>query len=270
MKRTAGKRGQRSQDESRTWTLAAQQVRRIEAVWDDPVKRLHAILACKGWFERQEHVPRLVRLAALLDPQMDRKRFWTVLVPVERADARTRVTDSTILSHDPGAAASASQRMPLTVVADNLRSAFNIGGLFRTADCLGAATVWLCGYTATPDHPHVAAAAMGTAAQLPWRVFERVGDALAELRQHGVWTVALETVAHGPSVGDIPWRFPCAVVLGNERFGLDPETIAACDSRARIPTYGSKNSLNVVNAFAICAWDIRRVWNQAEPHPKNT
>jgi len=84
----------------------------------------------------------------------------------------------------------------------------------------------------------------------------------AELRQHGVWTVALETVAHAPCVGEIPWRFPCAVVLGNERFGLDPGTVAACDGTARIPAYGTKNSLNVVTAFAICAWDARRVWNQ--------
>lgn len=262
MNRMSGNPDQQSAGELRAWHLAAERVRRIEAAWDDPGKRLRGILACKRWMEQQEHVPRLVRLAALLDPEMDRRRFWTVLVPIERADIRARVTDSAILDRDPGPEAAAPRRMPLTVVADNLRSAFNVGGLFRTADGLGAADLWLCGYTAAPSHPHVAAAAMGTAANLPWRTFERVADALAELRQHGVWTVALETVAHTPCVGEIPWRFPCAVVLGNERFGLDPGTVAACDGTARIPAYGTKNSLNVVTAFAICAWDARRVWNQ--------
>lgn len=212
--------------------------------------------------ERQEHVPRLLRLAEMLDPQMDHQQFWSVLVPVERADARRRVTDVDVLDHDVNTITKGPpERMPLTIIADNLRSAFNLGGLFRTADCLGAAGIWLCGYSAAPDHPHVAAAAMGTVHSMPWRIFDRVGSALAELRCAGIWTVALETVSQAPCVGEFRWRFPCAIVLGNERFGIGPETITACDSVVRIPSYGLKNSLNVVTACAICAWDARQAWN---------
>ncbi len=260
MSRTSGKPDHDPSDEPRTWHLAAEQVRRIEAVWDNPTQRLREILACKRWMERQAHLPRLVRLSELLASEMDRRQFWSVLVPVERASGRTRVTDVDILDRDPPPGAARAERMPLTVVADNIRSAFNLGGLFRTAECLGAEAVWLCGYSAAPDHPHVAAAAMGTVATLPWRSFQRVGPALEELRQAGVWTVALETVAQAPAVGNLPWRFPCAIVLGNERFGLDPETVSACDTAARIPAYGVKNSLNVVTALAICAWDARQAW----------
>ncbi len=264
MSRTSGKPDHHPSDETRAWHLAAEQVRRVEAVWDNPAKRLREILACKRWMERQDHLPRLVRLAALLDPEMDRKRFWSVLVPVERASGRTRVTDVDILDRDPPAGAARAARMPLTVVADNIRSAFNLGGLFRTAECLGAEAVWLCGYSADPGHPHVAAAAMGTVAAVPWRSFERVGPALEALRRAGVWIVALETVAQAPPIGSLVWRFPCAVVLGNERFGLDPETVKACDTAARIPSYGVKNSLNVVNALAICAWDARQSWQRCQ------
>ena len=185
-------------------------------------------------------------------------------MPVERADTRLRVTDVDVLDHDTTALTAPPERMPLTIVADNLRSAFNLGGLFRTADCLGAAGIWLCGYSAAPDHPHVAAAAMGTVASMPWRTFDRIGPALDELRHAGIRTVALETVAEAPYVGEFGWQFPCAVVLGNERFGLDPETIKACDSVVRIPSYGLKNSLNVVTACAICAWDARQAWQHAQ------
>ena len=214
--------------------------------------------------ERQDHVPRLSRLADMLDPEMDRQRFWAVLVPVERVDGRTRVTDVDILDGDPPAGGVTADRMPLTIVADNIRSAFNLGGIFRTAECLGAEAIWLCGYSADPGHPHVAAAAMGTTATVPWRRFERIGPALAELRQAGAWIAALETVADAPEVGSLPWRFPCAVVIGNERFGLDPGTVAACHTAARIPSHGVKNSLNVVTALAICAWDARRAFDKTD------
>jgi tRNA G18 (ribose-2'-O)-methylase SpoU len=249
--------------ETRAWRLAADQLRRIDTSWDDPVARLREILACKRWMERQNHLPRLARLAGLLDPAMTRKQFWAVLVPAERAGARTRVTDLDILARDPPPDAAQADRMPLTVVADNIRSAFNLGGIFRTAECLGAAAVWLCGYSADPGHPQVAAAALGTVGAVPWRSFERIGPALAELREAGVWTVALETVAGAPEVGALSWRFPSAIVIGNERFGLDPETVAACDTAARIPSYGVKNSLNVVTALAICAWDARLAFQRS-------
>lgn len=254
-----------SPTETRAWYLAAEQLRRIETDWDNPVIRLRELLACKQWLERQDHLPRLARLAELLDPAMTRKQFWTVLVPAERAGSRTRVTDLDILDRDPPAGAARADRMPLTVVADNIRSAFNLGGIFRTAECLGASAVWLCGYCADPGHPQVAAAALGTVGAVPWRRFERIGPALAELRQAGVWTVALETVSGAPEVGALSWRFPSAVVIGNERFGLDPETVAACDTAARIPSYGVKNSLNVVTALAICAWDARLAFKKNKP-----
>lgn len=249
--------------ESRAWQVALRQIQAIEAAWDDPVARQRAILACRSWLARQDHLPHLHKLSGMLDPAMERRQLGAVIAPVERAAARRRVTDVDILDADaPVAAEVFGAPMPLTVVVDCMRSAFNLGGVFRAAECLGVSRIWLCGYTADPLLPQVAQAAMGAEKLVPWQVWPRVGDALEALRAGGVARVALETVRDVPAPADYPWTFPCALVLGNERFGLDPDTLRQVDGVARIPVYGRKNSLNVAAAFAVCGYAIRHAWNQ--------
>ena len=248
----------------RTWRLALAQLEVIEACWSDPTARQRALLACRQWIAEQTQLPRLCRLAALLDLDMDRARFMSVLVPVEREAERRRVTDVQILDRDVPASSAILSRLPVTLVADSLRSAFNTGGLFRTAECFGAAALWLCGYTADPSHPHVSEAALGTSARVPWRAFTRLSEALRELRHQGLAIVALETVADAPLVESFTWPFPCALLLGNERFGLSPDVIRQADACVRIAVYGCKNSLNVVSAAAIALHRARCAWASAE------
>ena len=250
--------------EARAWQLALTRLLAIEAAWDDPASRQRELLACRQWLSEQVQIPRLCQLAALLHPDADRARFAHVLVPVEREAARRRITDVQILDRDVPASAAAAG-MPVTVVLDSLRSAFNTGGIFRTAECFGAAALWLCGYTADPNHPHVAEAALGAARLIPWRAFARAGDAVAELRRTGVTVIALETVADAPGIETFDWPFPCALLLGNERFGLDPDIIRQSDACVRIAVYGRKNSLNVVSAAAIALHGARRAWQAADP-----
>jgi 23S rRNA (guanosine2251-2'-O)-methyltransferase len=195
---------------------------------------------------------------------MERRQLGGLVARVERAAARRRVTDVEILEADvPAAAAAVGAPMQLTVVVDCMRAAFNLGGIFRTAECLGVARVWLCGYTAEPSQSQVAQAAMGAEKLVPWRMWPRVGDALEALRAEGVARVALETVRDAPAPADFPWTFPCALVLGNERFGLDSDTLRQVDGVVRIPVYGRKNSLNVAAAFAVCGYAVRQVWRQS-------
>ncbi len=249
---------QGSVTERRAWQVALQQAQAIEATWDDPVARQRAILACRNSLARQDHLPHLHKLAALLDPSMTRRQLGAVLAPLERTAACRRVTDVDLLESDtPVAVAIDAARLPLTVVVDCMRSAFNLGGIFRTAECLGVARVWVCGYTAEPSQSQVAQAAMGAEKLVPWQVWPRVGDALEALRAEGVTRVALETVRDAPTPESYPWTFPCALVLGNERFGLDPDILRQVDGVVRIPVYGRKNSLNVVTAFAVCGYAIR-------------
>jgi tRNA G18 (ribose-2'-O)-methylase SpoU len=240
------------------WREALERLRALDAAWADEAARLRELAACRAWISEQITLPHLAKLARLLEPGMSRQQFWSVLVPVEREVARVKVTDVEILDADLPAGESAGKAMPLTVVVDSVRSAFNVGGIFRTAECFGAGELILCGYTPLPDQPQVAKAALGTERLMAWRYAEDVRAVLAELKAAGTPCFALETVAGAPAVAEAAWPFPCALVLGNERFGLDPEVVAACDGAVRIPLCGRKNSLNVVTAFAVAAYEIRK------------
>ncbi len=244
--------------EQKTWREALERLKALDAAWADEPARQRELAACRAWLEEQRALPHLAKLARLLEPGLTRRQFWSALVPVERAVARLKVTDVDILDADLPEGAAAGPPMPLTAVVDSVRSAFNLGGIFRTAECFGVRELLLCGYTPLPDQPQVAKAALGTEALVPWRYEEDVRAALAGLKASGVACVALETVAGAPDVADYRWPFPCALVLGNERFGLDPEVVALCDGAVRIPLFGRKNSLNVVTAFAVAACEARR------------
>lgn len=249
--------------EQSLWREALARLRALDVAWADDAARLGALATCRAWIAGQTGLPHLAGLARLLEPAMTRQQFWSVLVPVEREVARCKITDVDILDADLPADAASGGTMPLTVIVDSLRSAFNLGGIFRTAECFGVRELVLCGYTPLPDQPQVAKAALGTEKLVAWRYAEDLRQVVAELRASGVPCFALETVAGAPDVAEVAWPFPCALVLGNERFGLDAETVAACDGAVRIPLYGRKNSLNVVSAFAVAAQEIRKRFHPA-------
>ena len=246
--------------EQRLWREALARLRALDAAWADDASRLRELASCRAWIAEQAALPRLAKLARLLEPGMTRQQFWSALVPVEREVARCKVTDVDILDADLPAGA-AGETMPLTVVVDSVRSAFNLGGIFRTAECFGVRELVLCGYTPLPDQPQVARAALGTEKLVSWRYAEDTRVVIAELKASGIACLALETVVGAPDIAAFAWPFPCALVLGNERFGLDAEVVAACDGAVRIPLFGRKNSLNVVTAFAVAACAVRRQWD---------
>jgi len=250
--------------EDRLWREAALRLRGLDLAWSDQDARLRELVACRDWLAAQTVLPRLAGLARLLTPEITRQQFWSVLVPVEREVARGKVTDVDILDADlPPERAPERPPLPLTVVADSFRSAFNLGGLFRTAECFGVSELILCGYTPLPTQPQAARAALGTERLVPWRGVEDIRAAIAGLQAAGVRCIALETVEGAPDLATFGWTFPCALVLGNERFGLDPDVVQACDGVVRIPLCGRKNSLNVVTAFAVAAYVIRAAFEHA-------
>lgn len=240
------------------WREALARLKALDAAWADEPSRRRELAACRAWLAEQAELPRLAQLARLLEPGMSRRQFWSALVPVERAVARVKVTDVDILDADLPEGAAAGAPMPLTVVVDSVRSAFNVGGLFRTAECFGVRELVLCGYTPLPDQPQVAKAALGAERLVAWRYAEDVRAVIAGLKAERSPCLALETVGGAAAVADVAWPFPCALVLGNERFGLDPEVVSLCDGAVRIPLCGRKNSLNVVTAFAVAAYEVRR------------
>lgn len=146
----------------------------------------------------------------------------------------------------------------MAVVADNIRSTFNTGGIFRTADFFGADKIILCGYTPTPENAQVKKTALGADATVPWESVADIRIAIDKLKAEGRKIYALETVDTAKDISTFTPEFPCAMLLGNERFGLDPDVISLADEVLEIRSHGIKNSLNVVSAFSVAAAFFRR------------
>lgn len=208
-------------------------------------------------FLRTAESKRLLAIAHLLQPGASERSVQAALVPLERVDKRAKVTDADMgirTTDAPGHV----DRAAFVVVADNVRSAFNMGGIFRTADFFGAERLVLCGYTPTPENPQVRKTALGADESTPWERVGDVRDAIDRLRAEGRRIYALETVDGATDVARFTPVFPCALLLGNERFGLDPDVVAMADETLEIRSHGLKNSLNVVSAFSVAAAFLRR------------
>lgn len=145
------------------------------------------------------------------------------------------------------------------VLLHNLRSAHNVGSILRSSDCFGISRVHVSGYTPGPEHAGVSAAAMGAEAYVPLRRWESWRECLVDFRAQGPGlVVAIETGSESVLLGQMRWSERVLFVLGNEELGVPGPLLADCDRRVQIPMLGRKSSLNVSNAFAVVAYDIRR------------
>ncbi len=142
------------------------------------------------------------------------------------------------------------------MVLDRLRSAFNTGNIFRLADAAGVKEVVCCGYTPAPPHPRLEKTAMGADKLVKSRSVGSTLEAVRELKKEGVSVVAVEVSEHAEYVWDYPFRFPLALVLGNEALGVDPDVLAECDGVVSLPMAGAKTSVNVGNCAAAVLYAI--------------
>ncbi len=150
--------------------------------------------------------------------------------------------------------------MPLPVVAvlDNVRSLYNTGSIFRTADAVGIERLYLCGITAAPPHPSIRKTALGADERVPYEHHWNAYSTVARLRMHGYRIAAIET---GPvSVDLFDWQpeFPLAVLFGNEIDGVSQPLLELSDVRVSIPMYGVKRSLNVATAAGVVFYELLR------------
>ena len=145
----------------------------------------------------------------------------------------------------------------ITLILDRLRSAHNVGNIFRIAEAVGVREIIACGYTPAPPHPKLVKTAMGTELLTPCRTFPDAASAIAQLRSEGV---AMVLAAEPAGAEDFAWRrsyrFPLALILGNEALGVSPEALAAADGVVGLPMAGSKASINVGNAAAAILYAI--------------
>jgi 23S rRNA (guanosine2251-2'-O)-methyltransferase len=145
---------------------------------------------------------------------------------------------------------------PVYIILDNMRSAFNVGAIFRLSDILRVSGLFLCGCTAYPPHIKLAKTSMGTIDYVPWKRFETTIEAVNHVRQQDIQVWAAETACGSKYFNEVVYPSPLAVVFGNEALGINPEVLKMCDAVVEIPVYGFKNSLNVASACAVIGYSI--------------
>lgn len=150
-----------------------------------------------------------------------------------------------------------SEKIPLTIILDNIRSLNNIGSVFRTGDAFRIKEILLCGITATPPHRDIHKTALGAEDTVNWRYFKTTQQAVLELQKQKVLVVAIEQ-AKGSTLlhqFQIQPNRPIALVFGNEVDGVGDEVMELVDDCIEIPQFGTKHSLNISVSVGIVVWD---------------
>jgi len=153
-----------------------------------------------------------------------------------------------------------SQKLPIIVVLENIRSAYNVGSVFRTGDAFLLEAVYIIGYSAVPPHKEIKKTALGAEESVTWKHFAKTDEAIAQLRADGYTVYAVEQAEGSISLENIKQAEgeKVAVILGNEVTGVEQETIAACDGCIEIPQLGMKHSLNIATAAGVVLWELVR------------
>lgn len=151
-----------------------------------------------------------------------------------------------------------SDKFPLVVVLDHVRSLYNVGSVFRTSDAFRLQGVCLCGITATPPHPEIHKTALGAEDSVEWKYFEKTEDAVAMLKEQGYTVLAIEQCEGSTMLQDFKYEKErkYAIVLGNEVKGVQQQIVDSCDGCIEIPQYGTKHSMNVSVTAGIVIWAI--------------
>ena len=157
----------------------------------------------------------------------------------------------------------ASNKMPLVIVLDNVRSLNNIGSVFRTSDAFRVESIYLCGISSPPPSPEIHKTALGAEDSVDWKYFEDTHQAIRELQQLGYCVLAIEQCEGSTMLNqwepDFSHRY--AIVMGNEVKGVQQTVVDICDGCIEIPQYGTKHSLNVSVTTGIVIWDFFKSWN---------
>jgi tRNA G18 (ribose-2'-O)-methylase SpoU len=145
----------------------------------------------------------------------------------------------------------ALEKNPLYIVLDNLRSAFNVGSIFRLCDAMRVSGLFLCGYTASPPHAKLDKTSLGTTNYVPWKKFAETVDAVRYLKERGTAVWAAETTSASAPFGAARYPSPLGIVFGNEALGVSRAVLDQCDGLVEIPMRGFKNSINVAASCAV-------------------
>jgi 23S rRNA (guanosine2251-2'-O)-methyltransferase len=148
--------------------------------------------------------------------------------------------------------------LPVSVVLDNVRSLYNVGAFFRTADAVRLEKLHLCGITGRPPKRAITKTALGAEETVAWAHTWEAVPLLEEMRRRGYEIAAVETAVHAVDLFDWAPGFPVCLVFGHEVEGIRPEVSSLADTHVRIPMLGSKHSLNVATAGGVVIYELLR------------
>ncbi|GHT11755.1 tRNA/rRNA methyltransferase [Bacteroidia bacterium] len=153
-----------------------------------------------------------------------------------------------------------TEKIPLIVVLDNVRSLHNVGSVFRTSDAFLVEAVYLCGITATPPQAEIHKTALGAEDSVDWKYFENTLDAVESLKQNGYHLTAIEQAENSIPLEKfhLEKNKKQAIIFGNEVHGVAQEVMNQCDLCIEIPQFGTKHSLNVSVSAGIVIWEMAK------------
>ena len=152
--------------------------------------------------------------------------------------------------------------LPVSVLLDNVRSLYNVGGFFRTMDSAACERLYLCGITGRPPKSAITKTALGSEETVPWQHHANAVELMEELRAKHYEIAAIETSVHAVDLFDWRPNFPVCLLFGHEVDGLSPGLLERCDTHVRIPMLGRKHSLNVAVAGGVAIYELLRKYRR--------
>ena len=155
----------------------------------------------------------------------------------------------------------ATDRLPVVVVVDNVRSLYNVGSIFRTSDGVLLQKLVLTGFTPRPPRKEIEKTALGSTESVPWEYVKDPAEAVRQLKSSGFRATCLEITDQVLPYYDVTAsKFPLCMVIGNEITGVSKDALAECETAIEIPQYGIKQSLNVAVAYGVAIYELSRIW----------
>lgn len=154
-----------------------------------------------------------------------------------------------------------AEKLPIVVVLDNVRSAYNVGSVFRTADAFPVELIYLCGITGYPPHKEIMKTALGATETVKWKYNKSTLSAISELKDSGYKVYAVEQVENSIMLDDFKRNisdFKLALVFGHEVDGVQQDVLNLCDGCIEIPQGGTKHSLNISVSAGVVLWEFFR------------
>ena len=155
-----------------------------------------------------------------------------------------------------------AKKTPIIVVLDNVRSAMNVGSVFRTADAFLIEKIYLCGITATPPNKEIMKTALGANDSVDWEYIKDTKDIIRKLKANNHQIVGVEQTKNATFLNNFePLNKKVVLVFGHEVFGVSQEVIDLCDECIEIPQFGTKHSLNISVSVGVVLWEVWQKMN---------